>query len=266
MKSNTEWELWGKSDPLFGVASWKGRERGGENPWTDEEFYALGEDWRDYEAAWRRTVGYTAGTVLEVGSGAGRITRMLANSFERVIATDVSLDILEYARQRIPAPNISWRKSDGDRIPAEDGEADAVFSCHVFQHFPSNAAQLATFHEVGRILKPGGTFLIHLPVHAFPSINRKFSRLTAMAYGVFMRLADAKADLRRLMMRVGVGKPYMHGVSYDVNELFAALASVGISEISLSGILMRAGRGVHFCVTGRKAGLPPPPIPRQAEG
>ena len=49
MKSNTEWELWGKSDPLYGVASWAGRERGGENPWTDEDFYALGEDWLDFD-------------------------------------------------------------------------------------------------------------------------------------------------------------------------------------------------------------------------
>jgi ubiquinone/menaquinone biosynthesis C-methylase UbiE len=252
MKSNTEWELWGKSDPLYGVASWAGRERGGANPWTDEEFYALGEDWRDFEAAWRRTVGYEPGTVLEVGSGAGRITRMLAGSFERVIATDVSRDILRYAQERIPASNISWRVSDGDHIPAEDGSVDAVFSCHVFQHFPDNAAQLALFREVGRILKPTGTFFVHLPIHAFPQVNRSFARLAGISYSAFLQLSGAKAAIRRLMIRAGIRKPYMHGVSYDASELFAALAVLGFAEVSLSGITLRTGGGIHFCVSGRK--------------
>jgi ubiquinone/menaquinone biosynthesis C-methylase UbiE len=257
MKSNTEWELWGKSDPLYGVASWAGRERGGENPWTDEDFYALGEDWLDFDATWRRTVGYEPGTVLEVGSGAGRITRMLAGSFERVIATDVSPDILKYARERISAPNISWRVTDGDHIPAEDASVDGVFSCHVFQHFPSNAAQLALFREVERILKPSGTFLIHLPIHAFPQINRKFSRLAGLSYSAYLYLTNAKAALRRWMIRSGIKKPYMHGVSYEINELFAALAGLGFTDISASAITLRKGRGINFCITGRKQAAQP---------
>ena len=44
MKSNTEWKIWGKYDPLFGVANWRGRERTGTNSWTDEDFYSLGQD------------------------------------------------------------------------------------------------------------------------------------------------------------------------------------------------------------------------------
>jgi len=43
MKSNQEWMQWGKVDPLYAVASWKDRERSGSNPWTDEEFYAIGQ-------------------------------------------------------------------------------------------------------------------------------------------------------------------------------------------------------------------------------
>ena len=49
MKSDKEWVLWGKADPFFAVSSWPGRERGGPNPWTDTDFYALGEsDWDDF--------------------------------------------------------------------------------------------------------------------------------------------------------------------------------------------------------------------------
>ena len=66
MLTNVEWKAWGKKDPLWGVASWAGRERNGPNPWTDQEFYELGADWLDFERAWRQTVGYEPGTVLEI--------------------------------------------------------------------------------------------------------------------------------------------------------------------------------------------------------
>lgn len=42
MKSNLEWEKWGERDPLFAVASWAGKERGGAQAWTDAEFYSMG--------------------------------------------------------------------------------------------------------------------------------------------------------------------------------------------------------------------------------
>jgi SAM-dependent methyltransferase len=251
MKSNAEWKLWGKRDPLYGVASWPGRERNGANPWTDKDFYALGEDWRDFDAAWRRTVGYEPGTVLEIGSGAGRITRMLSSTFTKVIATDVSPDILEYARNRVPSNNISWQISDGDRIPSEDGAVDAVFSCHVFQHFPSNAIQLDLFKEVHRVLKNSGTFFIHLSLHAFPQVNGPFSRAARLGYAAFLHLSNVRAAVRRSLMHMG-RKAYMHGVSYEMQSLLADLKALGFTDLSISAIMVRTGPGIHCCVSGRK--------------
>lgn len=251
MKSNAEWKLWGKDDPLYGVASWPGREKKGANPWTDEEFYRLGEDWRDFKASWQRTVGYQPGKVLEIGSGAGRITRMLAADFAEVIATDVSPDMLAYAQARVPGSNISWTLSDGDRIPAADQAVDAVFSCHVFQHFPSNAAQLATFSEVHRVLKSGGTFFVHMSIHVFPQVNGPFSRLARLEYAAFKRLMDVRAGLRRRLMRFGF-QPYMHGVSYEAQSLLADLQGAGFADVSIAALTVRTGIGIHCCVSGRK--------------
>lgn len=46
LKSNAEWKQLGKEDPLYGVAAWAGKEKNGESPWTEDEFFALGEsDW-----------------------------------------------------------------------------------------------------------------------------------------------------------------------------------------------------------------------------
>ncbi len=41
MKTNIEWRLWGKRDPLYGVATWPGREKDGKHPWIDSEFDLL---------------------------------------------------------------------------------------------------------------------------------------------------------------------------------------------------------------------------------
>jgi ubiquinone/menaquinone biosynthesis C-methylase UbiE len=251
MLTNVEWKAWGKKDPLWGVANWAGRERDGSNPWTDKEFYELGADWLDFERAWLQTVGYEPGTVLEIGCGAGRITRMLAGSFAKVVATDVSADMIAYARSRIRNENIDWQISDGDGLPTADNSLDAVFSCHVFQHFPSNAAQLKIFNDMQRALKPGGTFLIHLPIHAFPSVNRHFSRLARRGYAAFARLATLKAFIKRQMMKFG-SKPYMHGISYEMEKLFADLRSIGFDDIVVSVITVRTNGSQHSCVSGRK--------------
>jgi ubiquinone/menaquinone biosynthesis C-methylase UbiE len=251
MLTNTEWRAWGKKDPLWGVASWTGRERDGLNPWTDEEFYELGADWLDFERVWRQTVGYEPGTVLEIGCGAGRITRMLAGTFAKVIATDVSSDMIEYARSRIKNEKIEWQETDGDILPAADNSLDAVFSCHVFQHFPSNTVQLQMFKEINRVLKPSGTFLVHLPIHVFPTANGRFSILARYGYAVFLRLTKVKAFLKRQVMKFG-GKIYMHGVSVEMEKLFADLQSVGFYDIVFLIFAVHTNGILHPCVLGRK--------------
>jgi SAM-dependent methyltransferase len=253
MKSNAEWKLWGKNDPLYGVATWPGREKSGANPWTDEDFYRLGDDWLDFRQAWQGTVGYAPGTVLEIGSGAGRITRMLSADFEKVIATDVSPDMLAYGRSRVSNPNISWTLSDGDTIPAPDESIDAVFSCQVFQHFPSTALQRDMFSEVRRVLKTGGTFFVHMSIHAFPQgVNGPFSSLARLQYKIFTRLMTLRAALRRQLMRIGF-RPHMHGVSYEAFDLIRDLRNLGFSDVSIVAMTVRTGLTLHCCVSGRKS-------------
>ena len=206
---------------------------------------------RSLDAAWRRTAAYVPGTVLEIGSGAGRITRMLSTTFEHVIATDVSPDILEYARTRVPAGNVSWVVSDGNRIPSGDSSVDAVFSCHVFQHFPSNAHQLHTFREIHRVLRSGGTFFVHMSLHVFPQVNGPFTRAARVEYAGFLRLLNVRAALRRLWMRMG-GTPSMHGVSYEMQPLLFDLKNLGFTDLSISAITVRTALSLHCCVSGRK--------------
>jgi 2-polyprenyl-3-methyl-5-hydroxy-6-metoxy-1,4-benzoquinol methylase len=101
MRSNVEWKAWGKHDPLFAVSSWKGKGKYEAMPWTNEEFYSLGEkDWTDFKKRWA-AYGLAFQHCLEIGCGAGRITKQLANDFEHVTALDVSDDQIAYAKTHV---------------------------------------------------------------------------------------------------------------------------------------------------------------------
>ena len=246
LKTNSEWIAWGRADPMFGVASWRGREKAGKQPWTASEFYALGlSDWADFRAAWvlRGPVG---GTAMEVGCGAGRMTNALAETFETVVAVDVSPGMLDFARQHVAKPNIEWLETDGQHLPASDNSIDHVFSCHVFQHLPSPNAVFAQFREIHRILRPGGSLFVHLQVHAFPQINRRFARLARRLYSGHFALASINAEIRR---RIG---SYMHSVSIEVPDLFAELDAIGFTGTELATVRTSSNNDLHICVIAIK--------------
>jgi SAM-dependent methyltransferase len=224
VRTNRVWQAFGRTDPLWGVATWRGRDRRGSNPWTDDDFYALGNaDWLAFKATWPNR---PSGTILEIGCGAGRMTRMLACDFTRVIAVDVSADAIAYGRRRVTNENIEWREGDGTRLPMMDGGTNAVFSCHVFQHFPDNLSQVAMFAEIFRVLQPGGTFLIHIPMHRFPT--GRVGSVMDRAYGFWSWMRPT---------------PLMHMTSYAYDALFTDLALIGFTNIAITAV---------SCITGRK--------------
>ena len=249
MKTNEEWKAWGDLDPLYAVASWAGKKKKGANPWTDEEFYALGVDWNSFCYAWQANAPFKNGSVLEIGCGAGRLTQMLAAQFQYVTAADVSPGMIAYAKEHVTVANVNWQVTDGNKLPAGDATMDAVFSCHVFQHFPDNESQLRTFAEIFRVLKPGGSFLVHIAMHEFPQVNRGFIRFGRLAYRTFLGLRDLKAAAWRFLTKFGA-PPYIYGTSYEMRPLQQDLRKLGFQDVGLVGVLAKSG--FHTCVFGRK--------------
>jgi ubiquinone/menaquinone biosynthesis C-methylase UbiE len=252
LKTNSEWLEWGRRDPLFGVASWKAKEVGGSSPWTDEEFYALGvSDWREFEEHWRK-YGYTAGTFLEIGCGAGRITKQLSATFQNGHALDVSKDMLVYASKNVTASNVEWHETQGLTIPLKDGTVDAAFSCHVLQHLPSVEAGYAYFREVYRVLKPGGTLMIHLPIHSFPTaVSLKFASLCDFFYRRLRFVLALRSGYKRFWMKHG-GKPPMHGTSYDQASLLRAMLGMGYNRVEFLTFAVTSNGFPHSFVMATK--------------
>src|ERR1700761_8138462 len=118
LKSNAEWKQWGKDDPLWAVSSWANKQKQDQSPWTDEEFYALGEsDFRDLFHHWQH-YGVSLESCLEIGCGAGRLTRQLAKAFNQVYAVDVSEDMIAYAREAV-GTNVQFSVIDGMHLPQD---------------------------------------------------------------------------------------------------------------------------------------------------
>jgi SAM-dependent methyltransferase len=102
--------------------------------------------------------------VLEIGCGAGRMTRWMATHFGSVTALDVSAEMLSRAETALDSfPNVEFVQGTGfDLAGCASGVFDLVFSYIVFQHIPSASVISNYVREAARVLKPGGCFKFQL--------------------------------------------------------------------------------------------------------
>lgn len=247
-RSNAEWRAWGERDPLWGVAAWPGREKGGADPWTDDAFFALGSsDWRDFVARWRR-YGLVADSVVELGCGAGRITRALAADFARVEAVDVSEGMLRYARERIGDRHVAFRLSDGRSLPLPDASVTAAFSCHVLQHLDPPSLVWHAFGEMARVLARGGTLMVHLPVYRTPR-ELSFSGLSEALLRGASLVWRARVALRRRL-----GRSAMSMTAVSMEDVFSRLPPLGLEDVELASFPAASNGDVHSFVLARRSG------------
>ncbi len=98
------------------------------------------------------------GSVLEVGSGSGKILRTLAA--HRPGLRVHGCDIADWA----PPPNIEFRLMDGN-IPYDDASFDAVLVVDVLEHVPDPEHLV---REILRVLRPEGRFVGFVPIEGEP--------------------------------------------------------------------------------------------------
>jgi len=100
------------------------------------------------------------GLVLEVGCGAGALTRHLLAAGHRVLATDASAAMVELARAAL-GPEVDVRRLalPDDPLPA----ADAIVSVgHVISYLPDAAAVDRALVAIAGALRPGGVLAIDI--------------------------------------------------------------------------------------------------------
>lgn len=134
--------------------------------WSDDEFFESGER-TVREQILNDMINVCQGKdpremrVLEIGCGAGRVTRALAGQFGEVHAVDVSGEMIALAMHALrDVPNaILYQNNGADLRVIPDGKVfDFAFSTIVFQHIPSYEVIENYVHEVARLLRPGALF------------------------------------------------------------------------------------------------------------
>jgi SAM-dependent methyltransferase len=195
----------------------------GQPTWSDNEFYQAGEVTMQ-EDILNDLDNICQGkdpkemSVLEIGCGAGRVTRAFANFFGRVYAVDISRGMVAQARRAVaPFPGARVFRNNGKdlRVVGESWwsrfgigptpQLDFAFSTMVFQHIPSREIIENYVREVHRLLRPGGLFKFQVQgcpdVHVRPedtwvgaSFSENDARQMAGRSGFEMRYQSGAGD------------------------------------------------------------------------
>jgi ubiquinone/menaquinone biosynthesis C-methylase UbiE len=101
----------------------------------------------------------TVATVLEIAAGTGRVTRHIRERIPvpaKLIASDISEEMLAVAKKKLGHLDIDWRTIDAQQLPFSDNSIDLVVCCFGYMFVPDKPK---AFAEAYRVLKPGGMFL-----------------------------------------------------------------------------------------------------------
>jgi ubiquinone/menaquinone biosynthesis C-methylase UbiE/DNA-binding transcriptional ArsR family regulator len=99
-------------------------------------------------------------SLLDLGTGTGRMLELFGPEIERGLGLDLSLDMLQLARDRLERAglrNCSVRQGDIYDLPLANDSFDVVI-LHQVLHFLDDGGR--AIHEAARVLRPGGRLLV----------------------------------------------------------------------------------------------------------
>jgi ubiquinone/menaquinone biosynthesis C-methylase UbiE len=143
--------------------------------WHGWDEYAAFYDWENRRTVGRRDVAFwrefaceSAGPVLELGCGTGRVTLPLARAGVAVVGIDRSAEMIAHARRRArrvrAAPvRPAFVRGDIRHLPFADGSFGAVVAPYgILQSLLRDRELSATLASVARVLRRGGRLGIDL--------------------------------------------------------------------------------------------------------
>jgi SAM-dependent methyltransferase len=147
-------------------------------------FYELEAAGRQDLAFWK-TVCRRRGPdrVLELGSGLGRVTEVLARAARFVAGIDISLPMLARAHRRTAPDRIDLAAADMRRMPFVESFDLVAAPSDPMSHLLESEDRAATLAAVAAALRPGGTFLLD-GLHRRPGEKKERRRRVSIARGV----------------------------------------------------------------------------------
>jgi ubiquinone/menaquinone biosynthesis C-methylase UbiE len=174
----------------------------------------------------------SASDVLELSCGTGRVTRHLRKILSpsaRLVASDLSPDMMAVAQQKLADLNIEWRIIDAEKLPFDSNSMDVIV-CYFGYMFVCDRDK--AFAEAFRVLKEKGTLLFatwdklerNEASHVFRKIVKQY-------------LGDSLPEFCKLPFSMS-----------DCTSIKDALKQVGFSKVSCETVEKQS-----YCDTAAKA-------------
>ncbi len=177
------------SDPIVTERARLAQVRSERQKAIDDWFHANASEWdllrrlggQDAEvenAMVKAACNPTAGRLLDIGTGTGRLLELLSEHADEAIGIDRSPEMLRLARGKLTTSgnqSAEVRQADMRALPFQDQRFDTVTLHHVL-HFADDPA--AVIAEAGRTVAPGGKLLIaDYASHAREELRARYQHL-----------------------------------------------------------------------------------------
>ena len=172
--------------------------------------------------------------VLEIGCGTGSTALRLAPATQRLVATDVSAQMIAIANAKLASqelPQLHFRLADADAPVAEQGAYDAVLALNLL-HLVTDLPQALT--SAIDALKPGG-----LLISKTPCLNEMNPLIPKLALP--------------LMRAIGKAPPVL---CFDAKQLQAAMIAQGLQILAVERHGSK-GKDWRVFIVARKPDDPP---------
>ena len=149
--------------------------------------------------------------VLDIASGEGYGTNLLAKNAKEAIGVDVSESVIEHAQKKYKSDNLSFKVGSTSSIPLEDNSVDLFVSFETIEHHDEHEKMM---EEICRVLKDDGILIISSP-------NKKYYTDATGFNNQFHVKELYKEEFEALL-----NKNFEHFVSLDQQIVYGSVFSV----------------------------------------
>ena len=154
--------------------------------------------------------------VLDIASGEGFGSNLLAKVARSVIGVDISQDVVDHANKKYSTPSLGFQAGSATSIPLPDAAVDVVVSFETIEHLTGHEKMLS---EVKRVLRPGGVLVMSTPDKAIYS--------DAPGYVNPFHVRELYRDQFKALLSSQFAHIRMHGQKVSFGSLIVAEESTG---------------------------------------
>lgn len=155
--------------------------------------------------------------VLDIASGEGFGSSLLAAEARSVIGVDISEEAVTHAQKKYRNPRLRFLTGSATAIPLPDASVDVVVSFETLEHISAHEEMLA---EIKRVLRPNGVLVMSTPDKAVYSDRPRYSNP--------FHVRELYRDQFHALLSSQFAHVKMHGQRVNFGSLIIAEDSAGV--------------------------------------